>query len=133
LRRVLALSDGAPARGARHLNAGDELLVQFDGRGLAPPPAGWVRDFFLLTDGWTKDANINTLTSQRVEPLPFHGMKHYPPAGGQRCPDTAEHRRYRRDYNTRYVTQRPFLEAIRGPHGRSAPGTEREARSTKLK
>jgi len=95
------------------MNSGDALTVQFDGQNLPPLPTGWTRDFVLLTDGWEKDADINTLTSQRVEPLPFHGMTEYPPTGSERYPDTPEHRRYRRDYNTRRVTARPFLDALK--------------------
>jgi Tfp pilus assembly protein PilF len=94
------------------MNSGDELLVQFGGDGPQPPP-GWARDFVLVTDGWDKDANINTLASQTVEPLPFHGMKRYPYAPAERYPETPALRRWRRDYNTRRVTRRPFLEAIR--------------------
>jgi len=67
----------------------------------------------LVTDGWDKDANINTLASQTVEPLPFHGMKRYPYVPDERYPDTPALRRWRRDYNTRRVTRRPFLEAVR--------------------
>lgn len=36
------------------MGAGDELMVQFDGRGLAPSAPGWVRGFILVTDGWHK-------------------------------------------------------------------------------
>jgi hypothetical protein len=96
------------------MNAGDEVTIQFDGRGVSAPPSGWVRDFILITDGWDKDADINTLASQRVEPLPFHGMKQYPPGPGERYPDTPELRRYRREYNTRRVTSEPFRTAVRG-------------------
>jgi hypothetical protein len=95
------------------MNAGDELLIQFDGRRLPPLPAGWVRDFFLVTDGWDKDADINTLASQQVEPLPFHGMTHYPPTGAEHYPDTPVHNRYRREYNTRWVSPRLFLDALK--------------------
>jgi hypothetical protein len=40
-------------------------------------------------------------------------MTRYPPAGSQQYPDTPEHRRYRREYNTRRVTPRPFLDALK--------------------
>ncbi len=37
-------------------------------------PAGWVRDYLVVLDGWDKDADKNTVAGQTVEPLPFHGM-----------------------------------------------------------
>ena len=43
-------------------------------RALPPLPAGWVRDYVLVLDGWDKDADKNTVAGQTVEPLPFHGM-----------------------------------------------------------
>jgi tetratricopeptide (TPR) repeat protein len=83
------------------MGAGDELQLEFDGRGLPPLAAGWRRDFLLLVDGWAKDADANTAFSQTVEPLPFHGMSRYPYPAGERYPEDAAHRRYREQYNTR--------------------------------
>ncbi len=88
------------------LNAGDEITVEFDASRLPALKAGWVRDFILYSDGWDKDGDINTLTSQTVEPLPFHGMSAYPYPDTEQYPDDAEHRRYRLEYNTRRVTHR---------------------------
>ena len=51
---------------------------------------GWVRDFILYSDGWDKDGDINTLTSQTVEPLPFHGMSAYPYPDTEHYPDDAK-------------------------------------------
>ena len=52
------------------MNAGDELRLRFE----APPdpPAGWRRDFVLVTDGWVKDGDFNTAHSKTVGPLPSH-------------------------------------------------------------
>lgn len=84
------------------MNAGDELTVRYDARGLPPLPAGWVRDWVLATDGWVKDGDINTTASQTVEPLPYHGMTAYPDVPGHRLPDEAEFRRYLGEYQTRW-------------------------------
>ena len=85
------------------LNAGDEITVEFDAARLPELKPGWVRDFILYSDGWDKDGDINTLTSQTVEPLPFHGMSAYPYPDTEHYPDDAAHRRYRLEYNTRRV------------------------------
>ena len=36
-------------------------------------------DFILFTDGWVKDGDLNTVASQTVGPLPYHGLRGYPP------------------------------------------------------
>jgi hypothetical protein len=41
------------------VNGGDELTLEFAGAGVAGKPAGAVRDFFLLTSGWDKDADFH--------------------------------------------------------------------------
>ena len=88
------------------LNAGDEITVEFDASRLPELKPGWVRDFILYSDGWDKDGDINTLTSQTVEPLPFHGMSAYPYPDTEHYPNDAAHRRYRLEYNTRRVEHR---------------------------
>ena len=60
-----------------------------------------MRDYLLFLDGWAKDGDPNTLASQSVEPLPFHGMSAYPPPPGEAFPDTPEHRAWRAEWNTR--------------------------------
>ena len=85
------------------LNAGDEITVEFDAARLPPLKPGWVRDFILYSDGWDKDGDINTLTSQTVEPLPFHGMSAYPYPETEHYPESEAHQEYRRKYNTRRV------------------------------
>ena len=85
------------------LNAGDEITVEFEASRLPILKAGWVRDFILYSDGWDKDGDINTLTSQTVEPLPFHGMSSYPYPETERYPNDEVHRQYRREYNTRRI------------------------------
>ncbi len=88
------------------LNAGDEITVEFDATRLPDLKSGWVRDFILYSDGWDKDGDINTLTSQTVEPLPFHGMSAYPYPKTENYPDDEAHQQYQREYNTRRVEHR---------------------------
>lgn len=85
-------------------NAGDELSLTFDASSLPPLPRGWTRDFFIHSVGWVKDGDLNTAYGNQVEPLPFHGMKSYPPSADDVYPDDAAHLEYRRKYNTRKVT-----------------------------
>jgi hypothetical protein len=81
--------------------SGDELRLNFDPRELPLLVPGWSRDFLLYVDGWSKDADANTAASTSVEPLPFHGMTHYPYSGSERFPDDSAHRSWRERYNTR--------------------------------
>ena len=86
------------------LNAGDEMTVEFDATELPPLKEGWQRDFILYSDGWDKDGDINTLSSQTVGPLPFHDMPAYPYPDAEKYPQTPKHLRYQLEYNTRRVT-----------------------------
>ncbi|MEA3244932.1 MAG: FG-GAP-like repeat-containing protein [Gemmatimonadota bacterium] len=84
---------------------GDETTLTFDAN-IPPPPAGWTRDFLLYSDGWIKDADLNTALGNTVGPLPFHGIKSYPPQPGDAYPADAAHQRYLREYNTRVIGRR---------------------------
>ena len=85
---------------------GDETTVQFDAAAVAPPRAGWKRTFFLYTDGWIKDADLNTAFGQSVEPLPYHAMKQYPYGATDSYPADSALQQYRREYNTRRIERR---------------------------
>lgn len=98
------------------LNAGDEITVEFDASRLPSLKQGWIRDFILYSDGWDKDGDINTLTSQTVGPLPFHNMSKYPYPESENFPDDPTHLRYQLEYNTRRVThQLPQLPIKKKP------------------
>ncbi|MCI0538873.1 MAG: FG-GAP-like repeat-containing protein [Verrucomicrobiales bacterium] len=56
------------------LNGGDELTLSFSAKTLPPKPTGYVRDFFLYTVGWDKDADFHVKLGSKVEPLPYIGM-----------------------------------------------------------
>jgi hypothetical protein len=80
--------------------SGDELTVAFE----VPekgPRAGWKRDFLLHNVGWDKDNDLNVVTSQQVEPLPFQAMSGYPYRADEQYPDSPRHREYLRKYQTR--------------------------------
>jgi hypothetical protein len=86
------------------MNAGDEISLAYSPADLPPLPEGWTRDYLLYSNGWLKDGDFNTAHSNTVEPLPFHGIRSYPPAPDDVYPSTPELDEYRRVYNTRRVT-----------------------------
>ena len=102
---VLPLLDAADDRYVV-MAPGDETTVEFDAEAGGALPQGWRRDFLLYTNGWIKDADLNTAFGDSVEPLPFHGIRQYPYAEGETYPDDAEHRRYLREYHTRVLDGR---------------------------
>jgi hypothetical protein len=93
-------------------NAGDETTVEFDASKVGTPPDGWSRDFLIYTTGWVKDGDMNTATGNKVEPLPFHGMKQYPYGAEESYPTSPELEKYHRKYNTREVTDLEFRREV---------------------
>jgi tetratricopeptide (TPR) repeat protein len=63
------------------LGAGDEMEVRFKATS-TDLPVGWKRDFILHNVGWDKDADLNTVFGQTIDPLPFAGMVGYPDPNG---------------------------------------------------
>ncbi len=94
------------------MNAGDEMKLSFDNP--APPPAGWVRDWVFIGDGWVKDGNLNTAFSKTVLPLPSHSRPDYttPPRRLQDDPVWKAHKSDWETYHTRYVTPQSFASAL---------------------
>ena len=62
--------------------------------------------------GWVKDGDMNTALGQTVSPLPFHGMKSYPPRDTNLYPSDTAHQNYQLNYNTRKVTRDDYMNAI---------------------
>ena len=92
-------------------NAGDETSIVFDPKQLPELKKGWKRDFLIHTVGWVKDGDMNTAYGNTVLPLPFHGMKSYPPSETDIYPNTPELQKYNKEYNTRVVTTDEFRNA----------------------
>jgi Flp pilus assembly protein TadD len=83
------------------MNGGDELTLKWSAAGLPPKPEGYLRDFFIYTDGWDKDSDFHVRGGTTVEPLPWHGMDDqlYPQQKRPAFPSDELHRQY----NTRWV------------------------------
>lgn len=107
------------------IGAGDEITVTF-----APPevplPEGWKRDFILHNVGWDKDADLNTVHGQTVEPLPFNAMSRYPYPPVEGPSDTLEYRAYLQKYQTRVQSYSEFWRRIQKGKG------EPQSRAPKL-
>jgi hypothetical protein len=96
-------------------NAGDETSIMFDAKVLPELKKGWKRDFLIHSVGWVKDGDINTAFGNTVLPLPFHGMKSYPPSQKDVYPENQELQKYQKEYNTRVVTSDDFKNALKNP------------------
>jgi tetratricopeptide (TPR) repeat protein len=100
------------------VNSGDELSLRFPEQ--PPPPAGWVRDFVIVGDGWIKDGDYNSTFSKTVLPLPYHAKNEYTTRPG-RLEDEWVYRQHPDDwksYHTRYVTPDVFKNALRDENGK---------------
>jgi tetratricopeptide (TPR) repeat protein len=95
------------------VNSGDELSMRFAEQ--RPPPAGWLRDFILVGDGWIKDGDFNSTFSKTVLPLPYHAKQEYVARPG-RLEDEYVYRQHAEDwenYHTRYITPDVFQNSLR--------------------
>ena len=95
------------------MNAGDEMSLRFPEQ--RPPPAGWVRDYVFIGDGWIKDGDYNSTFSKTVLPLPYHAKQQYTTPPG-RLEDEWVYKQHPEDwqnYHTRYVTPGVFQNALR--------------------
>lgn len=93
--------------------SGDEMSLQFAEQ--PPPPAGWVRDYIFMGDGWIKDGDYNSTFSKTVLPLPYHAKREYTTPPG-RLEDEWVYKQHPEDwqnYHTRYVTPAVFQSALR--------------------
>jgi len=83
---------------------GEEIALRFRVADFPPLREGWTRDFLLETEGWCKDMDPYTATPATVGPLPFRAMTAYPPPPGGAYPSDDDHRAWRREWNTRTVS-----------------------------
>jgi Tfp pilus assembly protein PilF len=95
------------------VNSGDEMSLRFAEQ--PRPPAGWLRDFILVGDGWIKDGDFNSTFSKTVLPLPYHAKDEYVDRPG-RLEDEYVYRQHPEDwqnYHTRYITPYVFQNSLR--------------------
>ena len=92
--------------------SGDEIRLAF-AEPKTPLRDGWVRDFVLYSVGWDKDADLNTVYGDTVEPLPFEGMTVYAHRDGEPRPVDPVYARYLRQYQTRKRNPERFLKQIK--------------------
>ncbi len=104
---------GAPDSRYAVMNAGDEIGLVFPEVDAPGPADGRIRTFLLYTVAWLKDGDLNTASGDRVEPLPFHGMRRYPYGPEEAFPETPDHRRWMETYQTRRVTADRFRAGVR--------------------
>jgi hypothetical protein len=93
--------------------SGDEMSLRFPEQ--PPPPAGWIRDYVIMGDGWIKDGDYNSTFSRTVQPLPYHAQREYVTPPGK-LEDEFVYRRFPddwRNYHTRYVAPDVFRNALR--------------------
>ncbi|HSB37379.1 MAG TPA: VCBS repeat-containing protein, partial [Thermoanaerobaculia bacterium] len=102
------------------MKGGDAVRLVFDAAPLPELPAGWVRDWLFVSDGWDKDADKNTVAGQTVEPLPFHGMDdaRY---GELTFPESSAHRAFAALYQTRRGGPDEFRDAVRDAAAKGRP------------
>jgi hypothetical protein len=99
------------------MNAGDELRLRF--KEAPAPPAGHVRDYVMISDGWEKDGDFNTTFSRTVLPLPTHDRAQYDRPPG-RLEDDPVYRKHPGDFDefhSRYVTPDRVRDALTRPAG----------------
>jgi Tfp pilus assembly protein PilF len=95
------------------VNSGDEMSLRFPEP--PAPPAGWVRDYVVIGDGWIKDGDFNSTFSKTVQPLPYHAKQEYFTRPGP-LEDEWVYRQHPEDwqnYHTRYMTPEVFQNALR--------------------
>lgn len=93
--------------------SGDELSLRFPEQ--PPPPAGWVRDYIFMGDGWIKDGDYNSTFSKTVLPLPYHAKREYSALPGA-LEDEWVYKQFPEDwqkYHTRYIATDVFCNALR--------------------
>ena len=94
------------------LGGGDEMTVRFRSPE-AKVPNGWVRDFIMHNVGWDKDADLNTVYGQSVEPLPYRAMTSYPYGPEAPFPTSPAHRDYLERFQTRAQQSQRFWRWIK--------------------
>jgi len=87
---------------------GDAIRIAYDASRLPPLAPGWRRDYVLVSDGWDKDFDKNTVTGQSYDPWPFHAMSAYPYPASEHHPDP----KFLEETLTREVGPERFRDAL---------------------
>ena len=87
---------------------GDAIRIAYDASNLPPLASGWRRDWILVSDGWDKDFDKNTVTGQSYGPWPFHAMAAYPYPASEHHPDP----RFLEETLTRVVGPERFRKSL---------------------
>jgi hypothetical protein len=99
---------------------GDAVSLAFDASGLRATPAGWVRTFLLVGDGFSKEMDIHSASPDVAAPLPFHGMPSYPYPAEAAFVALRRNARLQQSYDTRRIERSLWpLELAAAPR----PGT----------
>ncbi|MEO6325309.1 MAG: hypothetical protein ABIT01_00040, partial [Thermoanaerobaculia bacterium] len=99
---------------------GDAIRIEYDAARLPAVPRGWRRDWVLVSEGWDKDFDKNTVSGERVEPYPFHAMTAYPYPESEAFPDAA--------FLREWVTRKVGPERFRGVLRDARPSREQRAK-----
>ena len=84
---------------------GDQIALSFDAASLPGLPQGWTRTFLFYGDGFSKEMDLHSASPDVLEPIPFHGMKHYPFAPSEHPPLTAAQASDVERYHTRIIAR----------------------------
>jgi Flp pilus assembly protein TadD len=97
------------------MNAGDEIRLRFREAPATAP--GFLRDFFMVGDGWVKDGDFNTGFSRTMLPLPTHRTGRYDGPVGHLEDDPVyrQHAAEFAEYHTRYVSPDRLRDALQTP------------------
>tara|TARA_A100001011_G_scaffold400888_1_gene520736 strand:+ start:36410 stop:39862 length:3453 start_codon:yes stop_codon:yes gene_type:complete len=94
------------------MNSGDVMTIKFPTNFIPKLKDGWTRDFLLYSDGWLKDGDMNTLTGNTSNPMPFHQMKGFPDDSSKYF-FSDELIEYNKNFNTRIIDDTNFRNHIK--------------------
>ena len=94
------------------MNSGDVITIKFPLEDVPDLPYGWKRDYLLYSDGWLKDGDMNTLTGNSSNPLPFHDMKNFP-SDSIKYFISEDFIEYNNFFNTRKINDNHFKNYIK--------------------
>ena len=94
------------------MNSGDVMTINFPANQVPNLKKEWTRDYLLYSDGWLKDGDMNTLTGNTSNPMPFHEMKGFP-EDSLNYFYSDELIEYNKNFNSRIVDDKNFRNYIK--------------------